>query len=262
VGCAASRIYSTAIRATNLSSMKATAGNHSSRPRKVLALIGFPVLLAAVIVPVIVFRNELWVLFTSIKRLEEWVRASGPVAPLVFVAIQVFQVVIFVVPGEVAQVAGGYLFGTWLGTLYSVVGLAIGSAVDFYLARYLGVPFVNALFSREKVEKLRAPLGSPGAKVVLFLLFLIPGVPKDALCYVSGLSPLRFRFFLLASMAGRLPGIIGSSLIGSSAADQKWVLAGSVMVGAVVLFSAGFLLRKHIEVWLGGVGEHRNRSRK
>jgi uncharacterized membrane protein YdjX (TVP38/TMEM64 family) len=242
--------------------MKAPPGNHGSRPRKILALIGFPLILAMIIVPVIVFRDELWVLFTSLRRLEDWVQASGPVAPLVFVAIQVFQVVIFVLPGEVAQIAGGYLFGTWHGTLYSVVGLAIGSGVDFFLARVLGVPFVNALFSSEKVEKLRATLGSPGAKVILFLLFLIPGIPKDALCYVSGLSTLRFRFFIIASMAGRLPGIIGSSLIGSSAADQRWALAGGVLVGAVILFAAGFLLRKRIEAWLEGIGVHRNRSGK
>ena len=164
-------------------------------------------------------------------------------------------------PGEVAQIVGGYLFGTWLGTLYSGIGLAIGSAVDFLLARYLGLPFVSALFSAEKVEKLRAPLGSPGAKAVIFLLFLIPGIPKDALCYVSGLSPLRFRFFIIASMAGRLPGIIGSSLIGSSAASERWILAGVVLAGALILFGAGFFLRGHLEQWLEKIGMRRHQGK-
>jgi len=237
--------------------MSTKSDKHGSRSRRTLALVGFPVLLAAMIVPIVVFRDEIWVLFTSIRKLEGWVNASGPVAPLVFVLIQVMQVVVFVLPGEVAQIVGGYLFGTWLGTLYSVVGLAIGSAADFLLARYLGLPFVNALFSAEKVERLRTPLGSPGAKAVLFLLFLIPGIPKDALCYVSGLSPLRFRFFIVASMAGRLPGIFGSSLIGSSAADEKWILAGTVLGGALVLFGVGFHLRAHVERWLKSIGMNR-----
>ncbi len=225
------------------------------RIRRVLALVGFPIFLAAIIVPALFFRHDIWILFTSVKRLEEWVHSSGSLAPMVFIAVQVFQVVVFVVPGEAAQIAGGFLFGTWLGTLYSVIGILIGSLIDFYLARLLGVPFVNALFSAEKVEKLKATLTSPGSKAVLFLLFLIPGIPKDALCYVSGLSPLRFRFFIFASMA-RLPGIFGSSLIGSSAADRKWMLASAVFAAAAILFSVGFFLRKRIEQWLHRISMH------
>jgi len=228
--------------------------------RKALALVGFPILIALIIVPVIVFRHDIWVLFSSVKKLEEWVRASGPLAPIVFIGVQVFHVIIFVIPGEAVQIAGGYLFGIWRGTLYSVIGVLIGSPIDFYLARLFGVPFVNALFTAEKVEKLKKPLGSSGSKAALFLLFLIPGIPKDALCYVSGLSPLRFRFFIFASMAARLPGIIGSSLIGSSAADRKWMLAGTVFAGAAILFSVGFFLRKRIEHWLQGLSIRRDRG--
>jgi uncharacterized membrane protein YdjX (TVP38/TMEM64 family) len=241
--------------------------NTQPRSRKILAIVGFPLLVAAVLIPVIVFRQEIWRLFTSVERLQEWVAASGPVAPLVFIAIQVIQVVVFVIPGEIAQIAGGYLFGTWLGALYSVAGILIGSAIDFFLARLLGVPFVNALFSAEKVQKTRTLLDSRGSKTIFFLLFLIPGIPKDVLCYVAGLSPLRFRFFILASTAGRLPGVIGSALIGNSAADRRWILAGSILAAAVVLFAAGFFLRDRIGKWLriiaarrGGSSQDRDRQ--
>jgi len=227
--------------------------NTQPRIRRALAIVGFPLLVAAVLIPVIVFRQEIWRLFTSVERLQEWVAASGPVAPLVFIAIQVLQVVVFVIPGEVAQIAGGYLFGTWLGALYSAAGIIIGSAIDFFLARLLGVPFVNALFSAGKVQETRSLLDSSRSKTVFFLLFLIPGIPKDVLCYVAGLSPLSFRFFILASMAGRLPGIIGSALIGNSAADRRWILAGSILAAAVVLFMAGFFLRERIGKWLRAI---------
>ena len=230
--------------------MKKATGDARSRARRIVALLGFPILLAAVFAPVVIFRHDLWGLFSSVHKVEEWVRTSGPWAPLAFIGIQVFHVIIFIIPGEAVQIAGGYLFGIWPGALYAAIGVLIGSPIDFYLARLFGVPFVNALFTPQKVEKLRAPLGSPGSKAALFLLFLIPGIPKDAVCYVSGLSPLRFRFFILASMAGRLPGIIGSSFIGSAAADQKWLLAGAVFAGATLLFAAGFFLRKRIQQWL------------
>jgi len=240
--------------------MSESSGSGKPWWQRALALAGFPILIALVVVPVLTFRHDIWVLFSSVRKLEDWVRASGPLAPIVFIAIQVFQVVVFVVPGEVAQIAGGYLFGAWQGTLYSVIGLAIGSTIDFFLARLLGVPFVNNLFSAEKVGKLKSTLGSPGSKAVLFLLFLIPGIPKDALCYVSGLSPLRFRFFLLASMVGRLPGVVGSSIIGSSAADEKWFVAGAVFGGAAALFAAGFFFRRTIEKWLHKLSMHHHRS--
>ncbi|MGA2479009.1 MAG: VTT domain-containing protein [Spirochaetia bacterium] len=216
--------------------------------------MGFPLLILALVVPVIIFRADIWRLFTSVQKLEAWVRASGPTAPLVFIALQIFQIVVFVVPGEVVQITGGYLFGTWPATLYSVTGIAIGSAAAFFLGRVLGVPFVNAIFPPERVEGARKLLSTPGSKLVFFLLFVIPGIPKDVLCYVAGLSPLRFPFFILASMVGRLPGIIGSALIGNSAAQKKWVLAAIVLGVAVILFSAGFFFRERIEKLLRRIG--------
>jgi uncharacterized membrane protein YdjX (TVP38/TMEM64 family) len=216
--------------------------------------VGFPLLLIALAAPIVIFREDIWRLFTSVQALEKWVRASGPVAPLLFIAIQVFQIVVFVVPGEPVQIAGGYLFGLWPATLYLFAGIAIGSAVDFFLARWLGVPFVNALFSTERVEKVRKLLSTRGSKLVFFLLFVIPGIPKDVLCYVAGLSPLRFRFFILASMLGRLPGVLLSALIGESAAQKKWVFAAIVAGVAVILFAVGFLFRKRIEKLLDSIG--------
>jgi uncharacterized membrane protein YdjX (TVP38/TMEM64 family) len=218
--------------------------------RRTAAILAFPLLIAVLIVPTVIFRHEIWRLFTSAERLREWISASGAVAPLVFVAVQAVQVIVFVIPGEVPQIAGGYLFGIWAGTLLSITGIIAGSAVSFFLSRMLGVPFVRALFPREQVEKIEKLLASPRSKTVFFLLFVIPGVPKDVLCYVAGLSPMRFPFFLLASLIGRLPGILGSSIIGNAAAGEKWLLAGIVFGAAVALFAAGYFLRTRIEKWL------------
>jgi uncharacterized membrane protein YdjX (TVP38/TMEM64 family) len=138
----------------------------------------------------------------------------------------------------------------WQGTALSVVGILLGSAVSFFLARALGTPFVTALFPREQVERVRTLLVSRSARVVFFLLFLIPGIPKDILCYVAGLTPMRFPFFAAVSTLGRLPGIIGSALIGSAAASQKWLLTGIIAAAAVALFAAGFFLRSRIQGWV------------
>ena len=207
--------------------------------RRILALAGFPLLFAAILVPVVVWRRELWQLFSSTERLREWVAATGALAPLVFVAVQVLQVVVFVIPGEVPVFAGGYLFGPWLGTALSLTGILAGSAIDFYLARLAGVPFVKALFPGDRVDRIGRLLESRGARIGFFLLFLIPGIPKDILCYVAGLSPMRFPFFIGVSMLGRLPGILGSAIIGDAAADRRWPLVIGLGAAAVVLFVAG-----------------------
>jgi len=101
-------------------------------------------------------------------------------------------------------------------------------------------------------------LVSRSARVIFFLLFLIPGIPKDILCYVAGLTPMRFPFFAAASTLGRLPGIAGSAIIGSAAASQKWLLTGIIAGVAVALFAAGFFLRSRIQRWvekIAGRGE-------
>ncbi|HEY9593010.1 MAG TPA: TVP38/TMEM64 family protein, partial [Spirochaetia bacterium] len=100
-------------------------------PRNIVALVAFPLLIAALVVPVIVWHGELWRIFASGQRLREWIAGWGAWAPLIFVGIQIVQVVIFAIPGEVTQIAGGYLFGGWLGLLLSVAGITIGSTLAF-----------------------------------------------------------------------------------------------------------------------------------
>jgi uncharacterized membrane protein YdjX (TVP38/TMEM64 family) len=228
----------------------------SSRGRT-LALVGFPLLLIALAVPVVIWRRELWELFSSAQRLREWVSGWGAVAPLVFMALQALQVVVFVIPGEVPQIAAGYLFGVLLGTALSVAGILVGSAASFFLARLLGRPFVGALFPKAQVERIETLLATPGARIVFFLLFLIPGIPKDILCDVAGITPMGFPFFAAASTLGRLPGIIGSAIIGSAAAAERWVLMGIVALAAVLLFGAGLLLRPRIQAGLEKIAEKR-----
>ncbi len=233
-----------------------------SRPdaRRLLALVAFPLLAAALVVPVVIWRRELWDLFSSRQRLAEWIDSAGALAPLAFVGAQALQVVVFVIPGEIPQIAGGYIFGPWQGAALSVVGILAGSCIAFLAARLAGAPFVRALFPGERVERLQKLLDSPRARIAFFLLFLIPGIPKDILCYVAGLSALRFPFFAGASTLGRLPGIIGSAFIGGAAAQSNWLLAAGLALAALALFVAGWLARGRIEGWIEGMAARRRRS--
>jgi uncharacterized membrane protein YdjX (TVP38/TMEM64 family) len=226
----------------------------SLRARRLLALVAFPLLVAALVVPVIVWRHEIARVFVSVRNLQDWIRGWGPGAPFVFMGVQALQVIVFALPGEIVQIAGGYLFGGWMGILLSVTGILVGSTAAFFVSRLLGRPFVAAVISPEKLEKMERMLASRSAQVIFFLLFLIPGIPKDILCYVAGVSPLSYPFFILVSTLGRLPGIIGSSVIGRAAAMRRWGLLAIVSTAALLLFGLGVLLRPRIQAWVERTG--------
>jgi uncharacterized membrane protein YdjX (TVP38/TMEM64 family) len=218
----------------------------SGRGFKIAVGILFPLFILGVLAAAFLARDTWMELFSSRSGVQEWVAQYGVWAPLVYVAVQVFQVVIFVVPGEVVQIAGGYLFGIPLGALYSVVGIAIGSSVDFYMGRLFGRAFVEGVFGEKRVSQFDSLAEKPHARTAFFLLFVIPGIPKDVLVYVAGLSRLRFGAFLLVSVGGRLPGILGSAVIGASAAEGRYVLAGVVFGISVALFVLGVIFRQQL----------------
>jgi uncharacterized membrane protein YdjX (TVP38/TMEM64 family) len=225
----------------------------SARIYKIALGMLFPAFLIAVIVLAVAVRHNLWTFFTSTEDIQAWIAGYGAVAPLIYIGVQVFQVVIFIVPGEITQFVAGYLFGIFPGTVYSLIGITIGSAIDFGLARLLGRAFVEGVFGAERVARFDTFTENKRPQTAFFLLFVIPGIPKDILIYVAGISRLRFWMFLFVSMAGRLPGIVGSALIGSSAAEQQWVLGGVVFGVSSVLFVLGVVFRDRLHQLLESI---------
>jgi uncharacterized membrane protein YdjX (TVP38/TMEM64 family) len=219
-------------------------------PRRLAAIVVFPLLVAALIIPVIVWHSELWQLFGSVRRIRTWIEGWGAVAPLVFMGAQAIQVIVFAIPGEFVQIAGGYLFGGWLGIVLSLAGILVGSSVAFFLSRWLGRPFVAAVIPQAQIQRVEKLLESRSSQVVFFLLFLIPGIPKDILCYLAGLTPMSFFFFLAISAIGRLPGIVGSSVIGGAARSSHWVALAILSSAAVLLFVAGLILRPRLQAFV------------
>jgi uncharacterized membrane protein YdjX (TVP38/TMEM64 family) len=175
-----------------------------------------------------------------------WIEGFGIWGPVAFVFLQIIQVVIFIIPGEIPQVAGGLLFGIIGGTIYSTIGIAIGSAVNFYLARFFKTSFVEKLFSRENLRKIQRLISSSRSVVVYFFLFLIPGIPKDIISYVAGLSHIRFRIFILISTVGRLPGLLISVCAGETLAEKNYLATGILVAVGLALIGLGFLFRNPI----------------
>ena len=156
--------------------------------------------------------------------LQSW----GAFAPLGFIGIQALQVVISPIPGEFTGFLGGFVFGEWLGLSYSMLGLTAGSLLAFGVGRWLGAAFVRRLVSPAAWVRLGFVVEAEGA-ILCFLLYLIPGLPKDLLCYLFGLSPMPFWLFAVASTLGRLPGTWVLSAEGATTASGHYVEMALIM---------------------------------
>jgi uncharacterized membrane protein YdjX (TVP38/TMEM64 family) len=214
--------------------------------KRFAALAAFPLFIACVSALAFFYRGPLINLFRSPETVRIWVQARGPWAPLAFMAMQVAQVVIFVIPGEIVQIAGGFAFGLWMGSLWSSLGILAGSLINFMLGRLLGRPFVAALFGEERLAAIDKATASGKAAAGFFLLFAIPGIPKDALTYVAGASSLGFWSFVAVSGIGRLPGILGSAFMGSAVFERDYRAALIMIVIASALFFLGLLFREKL----------------
>jgi len=156
--------------------------------------------------------------------LKETVRAWGVMAPAVFVAIQALQVIISPIPGEITGPVGGALFGTLWGVIYSTIGLTFGTLVCFALGRLWGEPLIRPWLSEHHWEKMNFIIEAEGA-IICFILYLIPGFPKDIISYLFGMSPMPFWVFAVVSTVGRLPGTWISSYFGAHVGDQQYIYA-------------------------------------
>jgi uncharacterized membrane protein YdjX (TVP38/TMEM64 family) len=175
----------------------------------------------------------------SEDRLIGELREDGPKAPLLCIGAQFVQVVIFAIPGEITQLAAGYVFGLWRGFLYSAIGITLGSAFNFCFARVVGRPALERFISRKTLDKVDSLLNNAKGKSALFLLFLLPGAPKDVMCYGAGFTSMSTTEFVIISSLARAPALFASILIGAHASHRNYnamVLTGVVLLVAIACF--------------------------
>jgi len=194
-----------------------------------------------------------WHFFGNKERVNHFVLSFGSYAPLVFIGLQILQVLFAPIPGEFTGFVGGYLFGILPGLIYSTLGLSLGSLFAFLIARRLGMPFVRRFMGPELIEKFEYLIERHGA-FFTFILFLIPGIPKDSLCYLLGLSPMHVLTFLVISCVGRFPGTLLLTMQGSSVRSEHYRAFFMVLGLVLLLIVLVFIYRDRIEKLL----KHKN----
>lgn len=192
------------------------------------------------------FPPHLRALYQRQAQLKAAVARQGARAIAAFIGVQVLQVVVAGIPGEVVQVAGGYLFGPFWGSLFLVSGLVIGSLAAFFAARLLGAPLLRLVVPGPKRERLLGLLCGARTELIIFFLYLVPGLPKDALTYVAGLTPINPWRFLAISTLGRLPALVVSCYLGASLGRENLRAVVIITSMSVAFMLVGFLSRKKI----------------
>ncbi len=165
---------------------------------------------------------------------------------LIFVGMVVLQVIVAFIPGEPIELAAGYAFGFWEGTLLSLAGFILGSWLVFGLVRRFGVKLVEVFFSPEKILEFSFLKNPKKTKTIAFLLMLIPGTPKDFLSYFAGLTKLTVKQWLLIVAIGRIPSLITSTATGAAAGQENYILSLIMLGITMVLTVVGILYYRTI----------------
>lgn len=186
------------------------------------------------------YWRDYFIILTNKDKLEKWINSFGIWRYIAFVFVQVIQVVIFVIPGEVVHIAGGYLFGGLFGSGLSMIGITLGSLACFAVARIIGHPVVEIFIKKKDIDNLKRKINNRRLSVSLFLIFIIPGLPgKDAFAYIAGLTPIKFADFLIITMVARAPWIIAASFWGSSLEKGNYTTLIIITAVSMLFFLLG-----------------------
>ena len=178
------------------------------------------------------------------EKFRLWVDGHGLWGRVLYVGVCFLQVVVAIIPGEPLEIAGGYAFGAVWGTVLCLIGLFLGSVVIFALVRRFGQSVVEVFFPLEKLHSLRFLQSSPKRNLLFWIVFTVPGTPKDLLCYFAGLTDLPWGTWLLMCSLGRLPSVVSSTIGGDALGLRNYQFA-------VLAFAVTMLIS------LGGIAIYR-----
>ena len=180
------------------------------------------------------------------ERFRAWVDSSGFVSRVIFVGMVIFQLIIALIPGEPLEMGAGYAFGAVEGTILCIIGCVIGSALVFLFVRRFGVKLVEVFFPREKIRSLRFLQDSRRLNLLTFIVFFIPGTPKDLLSYFIGLTDMKLGTWLLITAVARIPSIVTSTVTGDALGLKDYQFALIAFGVTLALSLVGILVYRRL----------------
>ena len=226
--------------------MRKDMNGYSGKTKKIIALLGVALflLLSAVVFlrvgkPMIRFASEP-------EKFRAFIEREGIFGKVLFIGMTVLQVVVAVIPGEPLEIAAGYAFGAVEGTVLCLLGITIGSAVVFLLVRTLGRRVVEIFFSREKIDAIERFQKSRRFAPAVFLVFTMPGTPKDVLTYFAGLTQIKFTTWMILTPLTRFPSVVTSTVGGDAIGIGNYKFAFLVFGLTLLVSGVGYVVYNKI----------------
>lgn len=176
-------------------------------------------------------------------KFKNWINSLGIWGLIVVLSIQMLQVVVAFVPGEPIELIAGVLYGGIVGMVVCMIGCIMASALIFLVSKKLGRPFIEMFFGEEKLSKFQFLNDSKKLETIVFILFFIPGTPKDMLTYVAGTTDIKLSRFILLSTLARIPSVITSTFMGATLVEGNWVATLCIFAVTAVLGIGGILFK-------------------
>lgn len=209
--------------------------------KRILSSVIIVLFLAVLVVVFIKVGKPLVAFVTDSEQLRAWVDDNWLWSRLAYIGIIMLQIFVAVIPGEPFEIAAGYAFGAVEGTIICLIGSALGGTLVFLLVRKFGVKLVEVFISVEKMNSLKFLQDSKKRDVLIFLLFFIPGTPKDALTYFAGLTKMELKNWIIITTVAKFPAIVTSTVGGNAIGGQNYMFAIIVFAITFILSAVGMV---------------------
>lgn len=200
-------------------------------------LLGLAVLCLLVYQPFMDFLKNPDILYKQFLQL-------GFIGQLIFIAVMALQVVLIFLPGEIVEIGAGYMYGPINGMLLCMAGSIIGTIIIYFCIEKIGGRYFKQKVDQKQLQKLTKMQSKKNIHMITFLVFLIPGTPKDLLTYVAPFTGIRLKSFLWITSIARIPSIVSSTIGGSSLHNDNWMVSIAIFVGVAVLSILGLYYYK------------------
>lgn len=226
------------------------------KQRRIVSIISFIVLIVFFGLIGLFIGKPMIQFVSQPEKFQDWVDSGGIMSRILFIGMVVLQVIVALIPGEPLEIGAGYAFGAVEGTILCVIGNLIGGVIIFAFVRTWGIRFVELFFSREKILSLKFLQNQKRVNILIYIVFLVPGTPKDLLSYFAGLTNINWMTWIVITSIARLPSIITSTLCGGALGTKDYKMAIIVFLITLVLSGLGMLLYRFISK------KHKNKSKK
>ena len=168
------------------------------------------------------------------------------VSRLAMLGINIVQVLLAFLPGEPVELASGYAFGFWEGTALCLVASGLATSMIYWATRRWGWKLVGLFFDRSLFDRFSWLKSAKRLELIMLIVFLIPGTPKDFLTYFAGLTNMRFLPVVLIATFGRIPSIVTSTITASAVGSGNWPLVACTLVASAFLLAVGGLMYRRL----------------